>query len=147
MKSYVVMTSSETNEAVHFIKDGFSAFAFALPLVWLLWKKLWLEAALYFGLMGIIAALLLWSGLRDAAALSAILTIGLNAIVGLEGGVWVRRSLEQRGFQASDFIVAPNERSAVEMYASRMVSTSVPHGFRAVSDRFPTNIFLPLGAK
>jgi Protein of unknown function (DUF2628) len=145
MTSYVVMTGREgpTGETTRFVKDGFIVFAFALPLVWLLWKKLWLEAALYFAAIGILGAALYRADLANAAPLSALITFGLNLVVGLEGGSWLKRSLESAGFSAADIVVARNERQAEEMYASRMVSVPIPYPSRAVGVS-PSTSLIPL---
>ncbi len=133
MTSYVVMTgrNDPASETTRFIKDGFTVFAFALPLVWLLWKKLWLEAALYFAAVGILGAVLYWSDIPNAAPLSTLITFGLNLIVGLEGNVWHRRALELHGFSETDVVMAKNERQAEETYASRMISAPIPYPSRA----------------
>ena len=145
MTSYIVMTGREdtTSETTRFVKDGFIVFAFALPLVWLLWKKLWLEAALYFAAIGILGAVLYWSEIQNEATLSALITFGLNLIVGLEGGSWLKRSLETAGFSETDIVVARNERQAEEMYASRMVSASIPYPSWAVGVSHSTSL-IPL---
>ena len=145
MTSFVVMTGSEdpTGETTHFVKDGFIVSALALPLVWLLWKKLWLEAALYFAAMGILGAVLYLANLPNAAPLSALITFGLNLVVGLEGGAWSKRSLESTGFSEANIVVARNRRQAEEMYASRMVSVPTPYPSRALGVSPATNL-IPL---
>ncbi len=145
MTSYVVMTGREdpTGETTRFVKDGFIVSAFVLPLIWLLWKKLWLEAALYFAAMGILGAVLYRADLANAAPLSALITFGLNLVVGLEGGSWLKRSLESAGFSEADIVVAQNARQAEEMYASRMVSVPTPYPPRAVGVS-PATSLIPL---
>ena len=145
MTSYIVMTGREdpTGETTRFVKDGFIVSAFVLPLVWLLWKKLWLEAALYFAALGILGAVLYWADLPNAAPLSAIITFGLNVIIGHEGGAWLKRSLESVGFSEADIVVARNERQAEEMYASRMVSVPIPYPSRAFGVSLSTSL-IPL---
>lgn len=145
MTSFVVMTGREdrTGETIRFVKDGFTVLAFALPLIWLLWNKLWLEAALYFAALGILGAALYWSDLPTAAPLSALITFGSNLIVGLEGSAWLKHSLESAGFVETDVVVAKNERQAEATYASRMVSVSTPHPLRTLSVS-PSNSLIPL---
>ncbi len=145
MTSYIVMTlrNKQTGETTRFVKDGFTFFVFALPLVWLLWRKLWLEAALYFAALGILAATLYWSDLPNAVLLSALITFGLNLIVGFEGSVWLQRSLESSGFSEAGIVVASNERQAEEAYAFRMVCAPVPHPSRALGVSSPTSL-IPL---
>ncbi|MCB1420081.1 MAG: DUF2628 domain-containing protein [Notoacmeibacter sp.] len=53
MASFTVIAppADPEGERALFLRDGFSVFAFLLPLVWLLWRRLWLEAVLYLALM------------------------------------------------------------------------------------------------
>ena len=55
MASYVVMEppGASRNDAAAgavLVRDGFSFLAFLLPPLWLLWHRLWIEAALVFAL-------------------------------------------------------------------------------------------------
>ena len=145
MTSYVVMTGRDdpTGETTRFVKDGFTTLAFALPLVWLLWKKLWLEAALYFAALGIIGAVLFWADIPNAAPLSALITFCMNLTVGLEAGAWLKRSLESEGFSEAAVLVARSERQAEEMYAARAVGAWFPHGSRSPSASLSTGL-IPL---
>ena len=145
MTSYIVMTgrNDPTGETTCFVKDGFIVFAFALPLVWLLWKKLWLEAALYFAAVGVLGATFYWSDLPNAALLSALISFAMRLIAGLEGSAWLKRSLESAGFSEVDVVVAKNEREAEETYAFRMVSVSIPHPSRSLGVSYSSGL-IPL---
>ena len=62
MASYVVMEppgvrQDEASEGALFIRDGFSVIAFLVPPLWLLWRRLWIEAALAFAAGFALAAL------------------------------------------------------------------------------------------
>ena len=57
MARYLVLNDSSVprGDGVAFVRDGFHTFAFFVPLIWLLWHRLWLQAALVFAVMGLAA--------------------------------------------------------------------------------------------
>ena len=121
MASYIVMTdpNSRTGGNVRFVRDGFSAFAFVLPLVWLLWNRLWLEAALLFaafGVIGYIAHVVLAGRAPEAMPL---VSMAFGLLCALEGPTRLVADLESRGMKASQIIVASRRRTAEEIFASR----------------------------
>ncbi|MDP1639902.1 MAG: DUF2628 domain-containing protein, partial [Hyphomicrobium sp.] len=44
----------ESAEQLVFVKDGFSWLAALVPPLWLLWKRMWLELAIFFGGTGLV---------------------------------------------------------------------------------------------
>jgi hypothetical protein len=138
MTSFVVMSDrgEGPENDIRFVRDGFSVLGFALPVVWLLWHRLWLHAALCFATFGVIAALVHWSGNPIWIGLSALASALISLLVALEGGEWVRQSLEREGFHEVDVIPARNAAQAEELYAGRMVTATVRkpvQGFAPVS--------------
>jgi Protein of unknown function (DUF2628) len=121
MASYIVMTDPDdrNGENVRFVRDGFSLIAFLLPLVWLLWKRLWLEAALLFAALGIIGyGIYLVLGDR-ASQLMPFLSAALGLMCAFEGPTRLIAGLERKGMKASQIIVASSRRVAEEIFASR----------------------------
>jgi hypothetical protein len=127
MTSFVVMSDKGEGREndIRFVRDGFSVLCFAFPVIWLLWHRLWLHAALCFAAFGVTAALVHWSGNPIWIGLSALTSILISLLVALEGGEWVRQSLEREGFHEVDVIPARNAAQAEEFYAGRMVTTTV----------------------
>jgi Protein of unknown function (DUF2628) len=84
MASYVVLEPADdrTGAQAIFIRDAFAPFAVVLPVVWLLWHRLWIEAGVALIVMLAATAALEWLGLAQLAGLAAFL-IGLY--VALEG--------------------------------------------------------------
>jgi hypothetical protein len=145
MASFIAMTDrgDEPQENIRFVRDGFSIVAFAVPLIWLLWHRLWLHAALVFAAFGVCAALVAWSGNPIWMGLSAITSALISLFVALEGGEWLRASLAREGYRELDLIPARNSRQAEEYFASRLTETVVrkpAQGFAPVS---PTSL-IPL---
>lgn len=97
MAAYVVMERAEGGrESAVFVRDGFTVIGFLVPFVWLLWHRLWIEAALAIG-----AALLLAAAESSNAfiAVSApLLSILVSIYVGLEGSALRIAALRRRGF-------------------------------------------------
>lgn len=121
MASYVVMTdpNDRTGANIRFVRDGFSLLAFVAPLIWLLWKRLWLEAALLFaafGMIGYAAHIALGDKVPEVMPL---VSMAFGLFCALEGPTRLVADLERRGMKASQVIVASSRRMAEEIFASR----------------------------
>jgi hypothetical protein len=128
MASYIVMTDPDdrNGENVRFVRDGFSLIAFLLPLVWLLWKRLWLEAALLFAAFGILGyGLHLALGDRSSEMLPLV-SAALGLLCAFEGQERLVADLQRKGMRASQIIVAPSRRMAEEIFASRFEIAALP---------------------
>ncbi len=142
MASYVVMTdpNDRTGARVSFVRDGFTFVGFLLPLVWLLWNRLWLEAALLFAAFGLIgyAAFLVVGD--KAPELMPFVSMAFGLLCGLEGPARLVADLERRGMKVSEVIVASSRRMAEEIFAGRFdfaspVQTPSSRAFQPVSSR------------
>lgn len=139
MASYIVMSDSgdKPGDDIRFVQDGFAVIAFVVPIIWLLWHRLWLQAALCFGAMGAVAALAAWSGNPIWAGLAGMTSVSISLLVALEGGEWRRQSLEQQGYRELDVIPARSMHQAEELFASRMIN---------VVERKPAKGFAPVSS-
>ncbi|MGL4490268.1 MAG: DUF2628 domain-containing protein [Rhizobiaceae bacterium] len=143
MASFIVMSDKvisdkgdKPEDNIRFVRDEFSIVAFAVPLVWLLWHRLWLHAALCFAAFGVCAALVTWNGNPAWLGFSAIASASISLFVAHEGGEWLRQTLAQNGYRELDVIPARNSREAEEIFASRLIETVVrkpSQGFAPVS--------------
>jgi Protein of unknown function (DUF2628) len=115
MASYVVMGPAEdrTGEQAIFIRDAFAPLAVVLPVVWLLWHKLWIEAGVALIVMLSLTATLEWLGLAELAGLAAFL-IGLYAA--LEGSALRIFAARRKGFAEKAVIDAASVGDAEEHY-------------------------------
>jgi len=97
MAAYIVMERAEGGrESAVFVRDGFSVIGFLLPFVWLLWHRLWIEAALAIG-----AALLLAAAESSGAVFTVaapLVSILVSIYVGLEGSALRVAALRRRGY-------------------------------------------------
>ncbi|HWK63905.1 MAG TPA: DUF2628 domain-containing protein [Rhizobiaceae bacterium] len=121
MAVYVIMEPRQqargTVDAV-FIRDGFTFFAFLLPFVWLLWHRLWIEAALALG------AVLLIGALGEAGgygAYASVLSLLVSIYVGLECAVLRVNALRRRGWHDVAVVEADSAADAEIRYYGEAV--------------------------
>jgi len=122
MAIYVVMepqlgNAAAASERAVLVRDGFSLIAFLVPPLWLLWHRLWIEAALAF------AAALLLSALGEAAGFgvtSSLLSLLVSIAVGLEGPALRLAGLRRRGRREWGVVEARNRQDAEIRYLSEV---------------------------
>lgn len=119
MAAYVIMEPRQktpaTVDAV-FIRDGFAFLAFLVPFVWLLWHRLWIEAALALGAVLLIGALAETGGYGAYASLLSLL---VSIYVGLEGAALRINALRRRGWRDAAVVEANSAAEAeIRYYAA-----------------------------
>ncbi|WP_136657963.1 DUF2628 domain-containing protein [Nitratireductor sp. XY-223] len=119
MASYVVLTppeSGEMDDRAVLIRDGFSLFALIVPVIWLLWNRLWFAAAMLLLIsVGIAVAI------GQMPAWSTVLTVSsvmISLFVALEGNNWRIAKKERQGWEMRAVIEAPDHATAEEIYFS-----------------------------
>jgi hypothetical protein len=97
MAVYVVMEPPGRGEKpdVTFVRDGFSWLGFLVSPLWLLWHRLWIEAALAFVAMALLS--MLAEGLSLGLA-GPLLSLLVSLYVGLEGQALRIAALRRRGW-------------------------------------------------
>ncbi|RWM89895.1 MAG: DUF2628 domain-containing protein [Mesorhizobium sp.] len=98
MAVYVVMEPpgrGEKPDTTAFVRDGFSWLGFLVPPLWLLWHRLWIEAALAFVAMALLS--MLAEGLSLGLA-GPLLSLLVSLYVGLEGQALRIAALRRRGW-------------------------------------------------
>jgi hypothetical protein len=118
MAIYVVMEPPAANaveaaERAVLIRDGFAFLAFLVPPLWLLWQRLWIEAALAFAAGVGLTALGETAGL---GLLGAALSLLVSIYVGLEGPALRINALRRRGWRDRGVVEAANAREAEIRY-------------------------------
>jgi hypothetical protein len=107
----------ESAERLVFVKDGFSWFAAAVPPLWLLMKRMWLEFAIYVGATGLLVWLLTTV---DATNTSNAILLIVQIIFGFEAGALYSAALERRGWRLVGTVSGRNaedaERRFLEMW-------------------------------
>jgi hypothetical protein len=123
MRSFYVLTAPATGDAVSdtkFIRDGFSWFAFLLPLPWLLVKRLWLIFAA--AIIVYIATILIAEQYR-IDGLPIAFSFVLSLWTALEGGHAQARALERKGWQIERVIAADRLSDAEDIYFADKAAT------------------------
>ena len=121
MASWIVMEPAGSRSTAYaadptFIRDGFSFAAFLLPPLWLLWHRLWIEAALAIAALMLAAALPEVTGFALAAPLLWLL---VSLFVGLEGNALRIAALSRRGWSNWGVVEAGNLDDADAHYTVR----------------------------
>ena len=121
MKVYTVHHRHESSgsltglaEDVILVKDGFSWPAFLVPLLWLLYKRMWIVLAFYLAAESGLAALAYSELLPEAAA--TVGTFAISLILGLEGNDLYRWSLDRRRYREQAVVVARDFAAAEQRY-------------------------------
>lgn len=122
MAIYVVMepplrNASAASERAVLVRDGFSLLAFLVPPLWLLWHRLWIEAALAF------AAALALGALGEVAGYGvtgSLLSILVSIYVGLEGSALRIAAMRRRGWHEWGAVEANNVPDAEIRYLTEV---------------------------
>ncbi|WP_343313084.1 DUF2628 domain-containing protein [Brucella sp. BE17] len=128
MAQFVVLepVDSQNAENAVFVRDGFHVLALILPVVWLLFQRLWFEAAAVFGvtiLLGFGGSML---GIANAVPL---ITLLVSIFVALEGANWKIAKYRRHGFAEKAIIDAANlEEAEIRYFHDRKEPRAVhPH--------------------
>lgn len=129
MRTYRVYSAVEAPERpkdVTLVKEGTSLFAFIIPLIWLLYHRLWLCALGYVAVVMSTGALIefLTEDASIAAVLHAQLLILFNIWVAFEANALYSNELEYKGMQLVDLIRAPSKDHALLRFFDHMVPVS-----------------------
>lgn len=118
MAIHVVMeppakAGQNASESAVFVRDGFYFLGFLVPVLWLLWHRLWLEAAVTLAATLALAVVGEAMGLAFAAALLPLL---ISLYVGLEGGALRIAALRRAGWHQWGVIEAGSTTEAETRY-------------------------------
>lgn len=125
MASFVVMESpvDRAPRDPLFVRDGFSWIGFLLPLVWLLWHRLWIEAVLTFAVLFVLGAVAESAGLGAAAPLVSLIA---GLYIGIDGAAIRLAALERRGWREWGVIEARDATDAEIRHAVATGDASEP---------------------
>jgi hypothetical protein len=142
MASWIVMEPAGSGRAGNaadaaFIRDGFSLPAFLLPPLWLLWHRLWIEAALAIAALILAAGLPQFTGFTVAALLLWLL---VSLFVGLEGNALRIAALSRRGWQSWGVVEAGNLDDADTHYAAETAGAEAQAPDRSQTSPSPPSV-------
>ncbi|MFC6446285.1 DUF2628 domain-containing protein [Shinella zoogloeoides] len=101
------------DEKARIVRDRFSWLALFLPVIWLLWHRAWLAAALAFAVQA------LGSAVADHPVFGLAglgLCLATSLLVALEGPSMVVAGLERRGWTVDAVISADDRATAEDIY-------------------------------
>jgi hypothetical protein len=96
------------------VKEGFSWPAFFVPLIWLIYKRMWIVLAFYIAAAAGLTVLAQAAVAPDSAVFVG--NFALNLIVGLEGNDLYRWSLARRRYREQAVVVGRNLVTAEQRY-------------------------------
>ncbi|MFA6264254.1 MAG: DUF2628 domain-containing protein [Pseudolabrys sp.] len=102
---------SVTNpERFAFVRDGFHFWAFLVPPLWFLFKRLWLALLLYIVISVALEFALAFAHVPSSMRIAAELIFAL--VIGFEASIIRRWTLQRRGWKTLGFVVAEDEEMA-----------------------------------
>jgi Protein of unknown function (DUF2628) len=115
MATYIVLepASDRRGDSALFIRDGFAPLAVILPAPWLLWHRLWFEAALALCAGLFLAGAAVWLNSENLVGIGSIL---IGIYVALEGGALRAAAVRRRGFDDAAIVEAGSAVEAEERY-------------------------------
>ncbi|RNC96631.1 DUF2628 domain-containing protein [Oceaniradius stylonematis] len=96
------------------IRDGWSWLGFVVPLLWLLWHRLWFAA---FGVFAASLAIALLAQNPQWASLALPFNLLVGLFVGLEGQGWRIGAARPRGYRLADVVEADTQEAAELRFA------------------------------
>ena len=99
------------------VKEGFSWPAFLFTVLWALYNRLWVVAAIV--LLAFVSLELVARYLGISEAVLMVAEVGLSVLVGFLAHDCRRESLTRAGFENLDVVIADNQTSAEQRYFDR----------------------------
>jgi hypothetical protein len=107
-------------EKVAFVKEGFNWVAFFLPVIWLIFQRMWIELVLF---LVIIAAVPFFFGSSEAGReFAGWTTLALTVLFAFEANDLRGWALQRRGFRFAAVASGSNRVEAERSFFSRWLS-------------------------
>lgn len=144
MTSYTIFRRpGDGAEKAVFVKDGFSAPALLFTVLWALWHRMWVVAAIMLALMAALTLAVQSAGLNEAVAVAADIALGF--LIGLEGATLRSWSLQRAGFAEVGVIEASSLENAELKYFHAVAPAAAVATFPAPLRPAATSQSDPLG--
>jgi hypothetical protein len=105
--------SDRRGESALFIRDAFAPLALVLPVLWLLWNRLWFEASMAFFATLFLTGAAAWAGASQFVGIGSIL---IGFYVALEGSALKIAAARRRGYEEAAIVDARSLTEAEERY-------------------------------
>jgi hypothetical protein len=116
--------ASADPERFAFVRDGFYFWAFLLQPLWMLWRRLWLVALIYFALSTGLQFGLWAIGAADFVKFAVWLLLSL--LIGFEAGTLRRWTLTRRGWRNLGVVVGDDVESAERRFFAAWTPERTP---------------------
>ncbi len=117
MQIYTVHHRSEAtgsltglSEDAVFVKEGFSWPAFLIPVIWLIYKRMWWVLAAVVAVQALVGGLSVWIGLPETV--SVIGSLVISFILGFEGNELYRWTLARKRYQLAAVVAGAGREEA-----------------------------------
>jgi hypothetical protein len=110
------------SEDAIFVKEGFSWPAFFVPLIWLIYKRMWWVLAGFVAVEIALTTFIAASGLGDGSAIAV--SFAINLIMGFEGNDLYRWSLARRRYKLAAIVTGAGQEDAEHRYFSDVIGGS-----------------------
>ena len=105
------------------VKDRFSIWAFAMPIIWMVSKAIWVPLCLYVSLLFLIVTFLyVIFGLNGLVLPFMMINFVINLFVGIEAHAIVGFGLRQKGFAQVAFLRAVDKEEAIMRYFDKVTN-------------------------
>ena len=117
-------------EAIVFVKEGFAWLALLVPLLWLLYHRMWIVLAGYAASVVLVQLGVLSLGLADGVAI--VMTISLSGLLALQANDLRRWSLARKGYQMVELVRGRDRDECEERFFTRWLASQTEAVPRAV---------------
>lgn len=124
-----------TTDKYVFVRDGFYLWAMIVPVIWMLYHRLWLALIGYIVLSVAMALVLSRLGVSSGTAFIAFAMVSI--LIGLEAASLRRRKFSGRKWRQLDVVVADDEEAAERRFFDRHVGQLAPSVSSTWADRGP----------
>ena len=106
-------TRPDADRQTVFVKEGFCWPAFFVPLLWLIYHRLWLGILAFFLVAGIVGVI---SQMLNSPPTVLALSVALNLLVGAEANNWRRWTLRRKDYDPQAIVGATSLELAETKY-------------------------------
>ncbi|MGN6585239.1 MAG: DUF2628 domain-containing protein [Rhizobiaceae bacterium] len=134
MASYIVFEQPGSGESPVFVRDSFRWPAFFVPLLWFLWRRLWIEA---FVVLAVMISLVAAAETSRFTAVILCLAFFLSLAVGFEASVLEMTALRRRGWKENGLVDAHDRPEAEIRYLSEVGEVDEPASPAPTAQAYP----------
>jgi len=146
MKSYTVhhktgdvASITARPEQLVFVPEAFCWIALFIPLIWLLFRRMWVVAAIFFAALATVSAI--GVGLDIASWVMIVISVAMNLFIAWEGNELRRWSLARRGMKMIDIVTGKSQAECELEFFRRLGKDEAKTGTpRSAQQRTPTRL-------